>query len=54
MLYNEGINVKGFGGHHAHIHMAQLKDMSWMKCSLESPLENLWGQCKIPIMKENY
>ena len=49
VLYNEGINVKGFGGD--TMHMARLSDTSRMKYSLESLTEDLLGQRKVP-MKE--
>ena len=49
VLYNEGINVKGFGGD--TMHMARLADTSRMKYSLESLTEDLLGQRKVP-MKE--
>ncbi|KAL7482018.1 hypothetical protein ACHAW6_007701, partial [Cyclotella cf. meneghiniana] len=49
VLFNEGINVLGFGGD--TMHMARLSDTSRMKYSLESLTEDLLGQRKIP-MKE--
>ena len=49
VIYNEGINVLGFGGD--TMHMARLSDTSRMKYSLESLTEDLLGQRKIP-MKE--
>ncbi|KAL7537981.1 hypothetical protein ACHAXR_008194 [Thalassiosira sp. AJA248-18] len=49
VLYNEGINVMGFGGD--TMHMARLSDTSRMKYSLESLTEDLLGQRKVP-MKE--
>lgn len=49
VLYNEGINVMGFGGD--TLHMARLCDTSRMKYSLESLTEDLLRQRKVP-MKE--
>ena len=49
VIYNEGINVLGFGGD--TMHMARLSDTSRMKYSLESLTEDLLGQRKVP-MKE--
>ncbi|KAL7547633.1 hypothetical protein ACHAWF_014731 [Thalassiosira exigua] len=49
VLFNEGIDVKGFGGD--TMHMARLSDTSRMKYSLESLTEDLLGQRKVP-MKE--
>jgi DNA polymerase I-like protein with 3'-5' exonuclease and polymerase domains len=49
VLYNEGINVQGFGGD--TLHMARLCDTSRMKYSLESLTEDLLHERKVP-MKE--
>jgi hypothetical protein len=49
VIFNEGIDVKGFGGD--TMHMARLSDTSRMKYSLESLTEDLLGQRKVP-MKE--
>ena len=49
VLYNEGINVLGFGGD--ALHMARLCDTGRMKYSLESLTEDPLGQRKVP-MKE--
>ena len=49
VLFNEGINVLGFGGD--TMHMARLSDTSRMKYSLESLTEDLLKERKIP-MKE--
>ena len=49
VLFNEGINVLGFGGD--TMHMARLCDTSRMKYSLESLTEDLLKERKIP-MKE--
>ncbi|KAL9187036.1 hypothetical protein ACHAXT_010756 [Thalassiosira profunda] len=49
VLFNEGIDVKGFGGD--TMHMARLSDTSRMKYSLESLTEDLLNQRKVP-MKE--
>eukprot|EP01082_Thalassiosira_pseudonana_P008832 g7700.t1 g7700 contig26:83324-86755(+) len=49
VLFNEGINVLGFGGD--TMHMARLSDTSRMKYSLESLTEDLLKQRKVP-MKE--
>mmetsp|Transcript_6377 Transcript_6377/g.13862 ORF Transcript_6377/g.13862 Transcript_6377/m.13862 type:complete len:1245 (-) Transcript_6377:289-4023(-) len=49
VLFNEGIDVLGFGGD--TMHMARLSDTSRMKYSLESLTEDLLKQRKIP-MKE--
>jgi hypothetical protein len=49
VLFNEGINVLGFGGD--TMHMARLSDTSRLKYSLESLTEDLLRQRKIP-MKE--
>lgn len=49
VLFNEGINVKGFGGD--TMHMARLADTSRMKYSLESLSDELLGARKVP-MKE--
>ncbi|KAL3791438.1 hypothetical protein HJC23_011494 [Cyclotella cryptica] len=49
VLFNERINVLGFGGD--TMHMARLSDTSRMKYSLESLTEDLLGQRKVP-MKE--
>ena len=49
VLYNEGIDVLGFGGD--TLHMARLCDTGRMKYSLESLTEDLLGQRKVP-MKE--
>ena len=49
VLFNEGINVKGFGGD--TMHMARLSDTSRMKYSLESLSDELLGARKVP-MKE--
>eukprot|EP00956_Cyclotella_meneghiniana_P023398 scaffold45568_cov59-Cyclotella_meneghiniana.AAC.2 len=49
VIFNEGINVLGFGGD--TMHMARLSDTSRMKYSLESLTEDLLGQRKVP-MKE--
>ena len=49
VLFNEGINVRGFGGD--TMHMARLSDTGRMKYSLESLTEDLLKKRKVP-MKE--